>query len=625
MRKRIMRVCVLFLVFAATVPCASADEGEKLYRKAADHYYSFIKSPNEKAFHSNWDMLIREFQKVAEEYPESHKADDAWYMVGKLSMDCYRLSGNRADLESALNAFAILAERYPESTLADDAGYSRGEIYLKLGNIQRARREYELVVRKYRRSDMVRKAHSRLSEIDSGKYASKQKSGEAEAEPSPPLKELTVTDNVKSSTEKKLTETRPEPGSGHPEPSEKPSGKAQVRRLRYYSGPDYTRVVIDLDQNLDFLPPHLLRKDPSIGAPPRLYVDFPGAILGQEIKAETRRKDAYYELPISDGLLRRARVGQFQEDVVRVVLDIERIDRYHFFTLPGEAGSQRFVIDVFGSPLKSRTQGKTPGVVASPKPTAPKGPVSVSPPLRSQTRPARKKAWIIVVDPGHGGKDPGAVGQHNIREKDIALRISLKLKRELEKQIPGVKVILTRSRDEYLTLVERTAKANAADADLFLSIHCNASPNRKAYGIETYYLDNTTDRAALKLAARENFVSEQAIADDRDLTNQILADLLTNSKVEGSIPLAGYIQESLIKDLSKKYSSINDLGVKKAPFWVLTGATMPCVLIETSFISHQREEKRLASNSYQEALAMAIARGTKSYLKESPPFSLAAQ
>jgi N-acetylmuramoyl-L-alanine amidase len=384
-------------------------------------------------------------------------------------------------------------------------------------------------------------------------------------------------------------------------------------------------VVIDLDQNLEFLPPHLLRKDPSIGAPPRLYVDFPGAILSEEIKAETQRKNTYYELPISDGLLRRARVGQYQKDVVRLVLDIERIDRYHFFTLPGEAGAQRFVMDVFGSPQKSRTQEKTE-VVAPPRPVAPKGPVSVSPPSPSpQTKPAGERGWIIVVDPGHGGKDPGAVGPHGIREKDIVLRISLKLKRELEKEIPGSKVILTRSRDEYLTLVERTARANAANADLFLSIHCNASPNRRAYGIETYYLDNTTDRAALKLAARENFISEEAIADDGDLTNQILADLLTNSKVEGSIPLAGYIQESLIKELSKKYSSINDLGVKKAPFWVLTGATMPCVLIETSFISYPQEEKRLASDFYQEALARAIARGTKDYLRESPPLSLAAQ
>jgi TolA-binding protein len=157
-----MRVCILLLVFAAAIPCAGADEGERLYRKAADHYYSFIKSSNEKAFHSNWDKLIREFQDVAEAYPGSHKADDAWYMAGKLCMDCYRFSGDRADLEFALNAFAMLVERYPESTLADDAQYFRGEIYLKLGDIEAARQEYELVISKFRRGDMVRNAHGRL-------------------------------------------------------------------------------------------------------------------------------------------------------------------------------------------------------------------------------------------------------------------------------------------------------------------------------------------------------------------------------------------------------------------------------------------------------------------------------
>jgi len=199
----------------------------------------------------------------------------------------------------------------------------------------------------------------------------------------------------------------------------------------------------------------------------------------------------------------------------------------------------------------------------------------------------------------------------------VVLKISRYLAQELKAIFPQAKIILTRYNDRYLSLVERTAKANALEADLFISIHCNANPDRRAYGIETYYLDNTTDRAVLRLAARENFVSEKIMESAGSEINQILADLATTSKVNESIPLAKSIQKELVKTLSQKYSYIKDLGVKKAPFWVLTGAVMPCVLVEVSFISNPREEKRLASSSYQKLIARGIARGVKNWLKTS--------
>ena len=244
-------------------------------------------------------------------------------------------------------------------------------------------------------------------------------------------------------------------------------------------------------------------------------------------------------------------------------------------------------------------------------------------PARSQAKPKPSaQKYLIVIDAGHGGKDPGAIGPGRVREKDVTLTVAKKLKARLERENPGLQVVLTRGDDTYLSLVERTAKANMLDASLFISIHCNASPNRQASGIETYYLDNTTDRAALKLAARENFVTEDKMSkmrDPGDYTNFILADLQTTSKVEGSVPLAGLIQESLVRDMKKEYAGVNNLGVKKAPFWVLTGARMPCVLIETSFLSNRREEKRLASASYQDRLAQAVALGLRNYLREYPP------
>ncbi len=184
----------------------------------------------------------------------------------------------------------------------------------------------------------------------------------------------------------------------------------------------------------------------------------------------------------------------------------------------------------------------------------------------------------------------------------------------MEARRPDVEVRLTRTDDRYLTLVERTAMANTMGADLFISIHCNAARNSSARGIETYYLDNTTDRASLKLAAKENFVTEKKMRETKDTTNLILADMITNSKVEDSVPLARYLQKAMISRISKKYPDTRDKGVKKAPFWVLTGATMPSVLLEVNFLSNPTEERRLRSSRYQQEVATSISFGMTDYL-----------
>jgi N-acetylmuramoyl-L-alanine amidase len=214
----------------------------------------------------------------------------------------------------------------------------------------------------------------------------------------------------------------------------------------------------------------------------------------------------------------------------------------------------------------------------------------------------------IVVDAGHGGKDPGAVGPTGLLEKTVTLKLAKALAKELTRQI-GCEVILTRSGDVYLPLEERTAIANKVGADLFVSLHANANKSRKAYGIETYYLNFSKNDKAAAVAARENGTSIKQVSD----LELILFDLMANAKINESSRLATGIQESLVKNISKKYSDIRDLGVRQGPFYVLLGATMPSVLVETAFISHPREEKRLASSKYQESAARAIASAIKDY------------
>jgi N-acetylmuramoyl-L-alanine amidase len=214
----------------------------------------------------------------------------------------------------------------------------------------------------------------------------------------------------------------------------------------------------------------------------------------------------------------------------------------------------------------------------------------------------------IVLDPGHGGKDPGAVGPGGIAEKDIVLTIAKKLAAKLRKE-KGVQVALTRTDDRFVALEDRTAIANAEDADLFISLHMNASPNTEARGIETYYLDNTSDEAAIRLAARENGTSRKNVSD----LQFILSDMTQNMKLEDSITLAHRLQGALVGGMSTVMGDVKDLGVKKALFYVLVGARMPSVLVEMFFVTHRVEGRAMNQGKYQDAMVEALFEGIQKY------------
>jgi len=218
----------------------------------------------------------------------------------------------------------------------------------------------------------------------------------------------------------------------------------------------------------------------------------------------------------------------------------------------------------------------------------------------------------IVVDAGHGGKDPGAIGAGGTQEKDVTLALAKILAKRLKQEF-GCQVVLTRDKDVFLALEERTALANRLGADLFISIHANASANRSVQGIETYYLNFSKNDKAAAVAARENGTSLKQVSD----LEMILFDLMANSKINESSRLAAEIQNSLVSNLNRHYSQVKDHGVRQGPFYVLLGATMPSVLVETAFISNKTEEKRLASSKYQQRAADAIVAGVKKFAKAS--------
>ena len=218
------------------------------------------------------------------------------------------------------------------------------------------------------------------------------------------------------------------------------------------------------------------------------------------------------------------------------------------------------------------------------------------------------KVRRIVVDAGHGGKDTGAIGPHGVREKDMTLAIARKLAARLKSL--GFQVVMTRNKDVFVPLDDRTRIANEAHADLFVSVHCNAARRRKLEGVETWTLNVSSDRYAARLAAFENAEAERTVSDLR----LILADLATKANASDARDLAQSVQSSLVRTLRSRVGKVRDHGVKQALFYVLLGTHMPSILVETGFISNPSEEARLKSLRFQDGTAEAIARGVKDFV-----------
>lgn len=361
--------------------------------------------------------------------------------------------------------------------------------------------------------------------------------------------------------------------------------KSLVSSVRFISTSRYTRVLLDLSKEAKYAI-HRLEGDKSKGVAARTYVDISGARL------LTNSKEP---VAVRDGLLRQVRVAQYSHGVVRVVLDLnDDTSAYDIYLLPD---LYRLVIHI----QRQKTGEAVNSIADKPIITA----TAKSKQSATTTVSGIRK---IVLDPGHGGKDPGAIGIGGAAEKDLVLSIAKKLAAKLTGEL-GIEVILTRKDDRYVPLEDRTATANAEDADLFISLHMNASPNHEARGLETYYLDNTSDEASIRLAARENSTSRKNISD----LQFILSDMLQNVKLEDSISLAHHLQGSLVKGMSRKMGDVKDLGVKKALFYVLVGARMPSVLVEMFFITNRVEGRAMNDEGHQDAMVDALLEGIRKY------------
>jgi N-acetylmuramoyl-L-alanine amidase len=402
-----------------------------------------------------------------------------------------------------------------------------------------------------------------------------------------------------------------------------------VERIRYVGTYEYSRVLIDLSGPVEY---HLEAVSPDgiSGPPDRLVIDFAQARIGPEAREA---------LEVRDDVVRRIRTGQYTNETARIVLDLARNVQTRAFVL---ADPHRLVID-----LRSKPQGEAAPLTAKPAiaptpvdraqvsaatspPTSSEPPPSAPPAgvpparggragTRAERSPESARTFRVVIDPGHGGKDPGARGWRGLAEKDVVLNVSKLLAARLRGD--GVEVFLTRRDDRFLSLEERTAIANAQGADLFLSVHANASSNTALRGVEIYYLNNTDNRGTLRLAAMENNLHwdphDPKLAGEIPDLSYILSDLRQTYKVEESKQLAEQLQGAVVSRLGAEWEGVEDLGVKEGPFYVLVGAYMPCVLVEVSFLTNSLDGRRLGTAKYQRALAEGIYEGVRRYIAQT--------
>ena len=355
---------------------------------------------------------------------------------------------------------------------------------------------------------------------------------------------------------------------------------AMIQNLRTAFSPESIRLVLDLDRKTR-VKKHLPTRENG------LVVEIPHAALSKS----AQNKIAQGSL---DG---RFVVRQTHDDSVTVALPNGSFQTYALFSL---TNPPRLVVDV----VPSAPPLSTPLDVTEP---------SLTPIPPSQPLPPKPKAFTtIVIDPGHGGRDPGAHGQRGTEEKDITLKVALKL-RDLLKKDPGVRVLMTRERDVFVELEDRARFANSSEADLFVSIHVNSHPQRSVRGIEIYHFGEAKDQRALELAARENGTPLSSTGVGWEY---LVADLLTTKKIETSLELAWSTKEAMIAHLNGHYALV-DHGVKTAPFYVLRFTSMPSILTEIAYISNGAEEDLLRTGTFITRVAESLHQGVMAFLAAS--------
>ena len=737
----------IFLLTVSVYASSTGYEHAERMREALDA------RPESQRSRLEYSRVLYTFRAIYHDDPASPKADASVLAVAELLAEEGRVFSDKKLLHDAIGQYAFLRLQYPATRYRFSALLSEGEIYRRdIGDRDQAKQRFQLFLASYPENPLAEQARIELNDIIAEEHAAKRQAQRSTGR-NAVLTAANRTQQSLASTQiapamtpppiqpqHVLAPSRPPPAMTPPaiqpsppaesvnenapiaSPPPLPPGHVSlVSGIRHWSTPVYTRIAIDLQDQVAY-------QAARVPGPDRIYFDLYGARLEPALNGRSVEV-------IDDGFLKRIRAAQFSNNVTRIVLDVSSVSDYSAFLLPNP---WRLIIDVHGlkagaapttnlaslppegaprsgsSSTKSlssqpttppaapsaavpppvATQRQTTGtggvtpaghrsgsgpvneiaaldqqpdrIRATDRPTT--GPIADSvagtvqapqaddgslastttplgmnrghkkpsplhpaasdvagaddnlPPAmreaeptaageRSLVRTLGLKIGRIVIDAGHGGHDTGTLGPGGVEEKEIVLDVALRLGKLLKQRL-GADVIFTRDNDTFIPLETRTAIANKAQADLFLSIHANSSSDSSARGVETYYLNFTTSPDALEVAARENAVSDESIHELSDLVKKITL----KDKIDESREFAADVQKSLYDDLEEGNPGLRDRGVKKAPFVVLIGANMPSILAEISFLTNTDDARQLQQPAYRQRIAESLYRGVARYI-----------
>ena len=697
--------------------------------------------PPEQRTAEDYRTVMDGYRLIYHDNPGDLHAPEAIYDVGLLLEEQGTTMHQPKTLQAAIGQFEFLRKQYPQSSLRIAALFQEAHVAVNgLRDAKLARAKYSDFVEQYPQSAHVEEAQAALKQLRAGvlptavdpapvassgvlgskpavRGAGAASNGVPGASVSP---ETHAEASVAASQNTGVPRTSapiaaqpvlPPPQAAAPAgravqdasaqvPAHTRSGLATVSAIRHWSTPTYTRVAIDLGDEVQY-------EAARVPSPDRIYFDLHGTRLAQELSGKSFTVT-------DDGFLKRIRAAQYSNDMTRVVLDVNDVTEYSAFLLPNP---YRLIIDIHGgarsstanpsaatvpataakkdadrisgsdllappsavqgsvaagqrgagvsaSPAvgtsaapggvrvasvpstlatRSTSSGEVAGLSTAPdtqrgtsQPTsqpiavvsagkaasskrsrtadkvADVTPVHVAAPTADGERTLQRalglKIGRIVIDPGHGGHDSGTIGVDGLMEKDVVLDVALRLGQLLHDKL-GAEIIYTRSDDTFIPLETRTAIANKAEADLFISVHANSSGDETARGVETYYLNFTTQPDALDVAARENAVSDGGVHQLADLVKKITL----KDKIDESREFASDVEQSLYDGLHKGNDGLKNRGVKKAPFVVLIGANMPSILTEISFVTNGKDAAQLRTPEYRERVAESIFHGVATY------------
>ncbi len=572
-------VATVAAVAATAAPAAAADSAESIYSRALGRERE-LRDDISGATLGQLRAVVRRYETVVERFPRSGYCDNALWQGGNLAMLIFERYDKAEDRQAAVRLLKLLRDGYPSSPF-------------------RAR------------------AAQQLQDLDSSRPTpAGASSSSASRAAAPPLTGQLIVPETIAPKSADLALQLPLP----PPPSPPPAAStiATIKEIKRLPLPDGVRVSIELDAEAIY-------RQERLENPRRVFFDL------QAAKTTAALQDAV--LKFDDDVVREIRLGRHPRSTTRIVMDMESVEAYSVFTLYNPF---RLVVDFKRAasaarpmaPVATGLTASVPGTEATvvvPPPIEGKPIAAAKEPVPLLSRPSAAPAAVsptsptansngqfslarqlglgisrIVLDAGHGGHDPGARGS-GINEAELVLDVTLRLRDLLEKQ-PGIEVTLTRGTDEFVQLEERTAIANRTGADLFLSVHANASRNPQARGVETYFLNFASNSEAEAVAARENSASGKTM---HSLPEMVRAIAL-NNKIDESRDFADMVQKSMVRGLSAKNKTLRDLGVKQAPFVVLIGAGMPSVLAEISFVTNRQDGALLKTGAYRQEIAESL-------------------